>query len=410
MGHSAAQMSAIAAEQIARVERALASHGTREYPVAVLDLDFFDANAADLARRAGGTPIRVASKSLRVRALLERALEHTGFRGILAYTLPEALWLASTGYHDIVVAYPTVDRSALRRLAEDPAARRAITVMVDETAHLDLIADATTGVHLGGTPIRVALELDASFAPVPSVRFGAHRSPMHAPEQVSRLAREASARRGLRVVGLMAYEGQIAGVTDSARTPYGAAVRAMKSLSSREIATRRGETVRAVQEVAELEFVNAGGTGSIESSVAEDVVTEVAAGSGLIGPGLFDNYVGFAPLPALLLGFTVVRRPAPRVATLLGGGWIASGVPAADRLPTLWYPRGLTYAPQEGAGEVQTPVIGDAAEGLRIGDMVWLRHAKSGEPAEHATVYHLLQGEHITDVTPTYRGEGRMFL
>ena len=220
MGHSAAQMSAIAAEQIARVERALASHGTREYPVAVLDLDFFDANAADLARRAGGTPIRVASKSLRVRALLERALEHTGFRGILAYTLPEALWLASAGYHDIVVAYPTVDRSALRRLAEDPAARRAITVMVDETAHLDLIADATTGVHLGGTPIRVALELDASFAPVPSVRFGAHRSPMHAPEQVSRLAREASARRGLRVVGLMAYEGQIAGVTDSARTPY----------------------------------------------------------------------------------------------------------------------------------------------------------------------------------------------
>ena len=34
-------------------------------PFAVIDLNAFDRNAADLLRRAGGTPIRLASKSVR---------------------------------------------------------------------------------------------------------------------------------------------------------------------------------------------------------------------------------------------------------------------------------------------------------------------------------------------------------
>src|SRR6478752_5420115 len=62
-------------------------------PFAVIDLDAFDANLADLLRRAGGVPLRLASKSLRVRALQTRALLG-GFRGTLCFTLPEALWLA----------------------------------------------------------------------------------------------------------------------------------------------------------------------------------------------------------------------------------------------------------------------------------------------------------------------------
>src|SRR5699024_2300431 len=88
--------------------------------------------------------------------------------------------------------------------------------------------------------------------------------------------------------------------------------------------------VAAVRQIADLAFVNGGGTGSIETTRTEDAVTEIAAGSGLIGPGLFDGYHGFCPRPALLLGLSVVRRPARGVATLLGGGWVASGVPGAD--------------------------------------------------------------------------------
>src|SRR5690625_6456358 len=95
----------------------------------------------------------------------------------------------------------------------------------------------------------------------------------------------------------------------------------MKALSAREIAERRAATVAAVRQIADLAFVNGGGTGSIETTRTEDAVTEIAAGSGLIGPGLFDGYHGFCPRPALLLGLSVVRRPARGVATLPGGGW-----------------------------------------------------------------------------------------
>ncbi|HJB11915.1 MAG TPA: alanine racemase [Candidatus Brachybacterium merdavium] len=401
--------------QAGRLDRALERAGISQRPVAVLDLDAFDANAADLARRAQGTPIRVASKSLRVRRLIDHVLTRPGFRGVLAYTLPEALWLVEHGATDVVVAYPTADRSALSRLATDEQAREAITVMVDETAQLDLILDAARAPS--GAPvlsprrrIRVAIELDAAYSPLPGVRMGALRSPLRRPHQVLDLAREVQDRPGLSLVGLMAYEGQIAGVTDAARTPYGAAVRVMKALSAREIAERRAATVAAVRQIADLAFVNGGGTGSIETTRTEDAVTEIAAGSGLIGPGLFDGYHGFCPRPALLLGLSVVRRPARGVATLLGGGWVASGVPGADRLPTIHHPPGLRFAPQEAAGEVQTPVIGEPAERLRVGDTVWLRHAKAGEPAEHALDYQLLSGGEVVAAAPTYRGEGRLFL
>lgn len=401
------------------MDQALAREGWAERPMAVLDLEAFDANLEDLARRAAGTPIRVASKSLRVRSLLERALEHPGYRGVLAYSLPEAIWLAHHGFEDIVLAYPTAERGGLRVLLTSPEALDSITLMVDETAQLDLLLDATADLwpRRGGRRLRVAIELDVSYAPLPGLRFGAHRSPVRTPEQAVALARAIQARPQLQLVGLMAYEGHIAGVTDAAPTPYGAVVRAMKALSLPDIAARRAEVVATVREVADLEFVNGGGTGSLESTAAEPAVTEVAAGSGLIGPGLFDGYRGFRPQPALHLGFSVVRRPGPGVATLLGGGWMASGAPGRDRQPTIAHPRGLRFAPQEGAGEVQTPVLGAAADALRVGDTVWLRHAKAGEPAEHVASYVLIAGSgsaddplEVVSTAETYRGEGASFL
>jgi D-serine deaminase-like pyridoxal phosphate-dependent protein len=66
--------------------------------------------------------------------------------------------------------------------------------------------------------------------------------------------------------------------------------------------------------------------------------------------------------------------------------------------------------PMEGAGEVQTPVLGAAAHGLRLGDQVWFRHAKAGELCERFDVVHLVRGGEIVDTVPTYRGEGKTFL
>ena len=379
-------------------------------PLAVVDLDAFDANATDLVHRAGGVPIRIATKSLRCRELLDRALQFPGFRGLMCYSLPEALWLHRQGTgQDLLVAYPTADRAALGELAGDPAAARAVSLVVDSAAHLDL-GDAATGPRR--TPIRVCLELDASWRPLGDrgPHVGTRRSPVRTPESARQLARNIVHRKGFELVGVMAYEGQIAGVGDAPPNPLrGLAVRCVQHLSAREIARRRAEVVAAVQEVAPLEFVNGGGTGSVERTRREPAVTEIAAGSGLVGPALFDRYRTFTPRPAVLFALPVVHRPGPGVATVAGGGYPASGPAADDRLPSPHLPAGLHLTRTEGAGEVQTPVAGAAAGRLRLGDRVWFRHAKAGELAERFDRYHLVRDRQIVRTAPTYRGEARSF-
>lgn len=381
-------------------------------PFAVLDLDALDANAADLVRRASGKAIRVASKSVRNRGVLRRVLARPGFAGVLAYSLREALWLAGEDpvSTDVVVGYPTADRSALRRLAADEAAAARVTVMVDSAEQLDLIDDVVPPDRRPA--LRICLDVDASLrAAGGRVHVGVRRSPVHSADQAAALARAVTGRPGFALVGLMSYEAQIAGVQDApARRPLrGLAVRGMQRMSARELAGRRAEVVAAVRAVAPLEFVNGGGTGSVERTAAEDAVTEVAAGSGLYCPTLFDGYRAFAARPATLFAVPVTRIPAPGTVTVAGGGWSASGPPGADRLPVPTYPAGLAWLPTEGTGEVQTPLRGPGTASLRVGDRVWFRHAKSGEVCEHVNELHTLTGDRLTGALPTYRGEGKAF-
>jgi D-serine deaminase-like pyridoxal phosphate-dependent protein len=393
-------------DQHERLERACAQLTP---PFACVDLDAFDANAADLVRRANGKPLRLASKSVRSRALQRRVLDGPpGFRGILALTLPEALWLAGHGFDDLVVGYPTADRRALEELVRDGA---PITVMVDSVEHLDLIAEAGA---TAPSPVRVCLELDAGLHLLGGrVRIGARRSPLHEPRALAAFAAEVVRRPELRLVGIMGYESQIAGVGDAppGKRIRASVIRAMQAASARELRTRRAEAVALVEQLAgPLEFVNGGGTGSVESSASERAVTEVAAGSGLFAPALFDAYRRFAPTPAAFFAIPVVRRPEARVATALGGGYVASGAPGPDRLPEPVYPPGLRLDPREAAGEAQTPLLGGPASALRIGDRIWMRHAKAGELCERFTSLFLVSGDRIVDEVPTYRGEGCCFL
>ncbi|MFD9718195.1 amino acid deaminase/aldolase [Streptomyces sp. NPDC059076] len=392
----------------ARLDGATAS---LDAPLAVVDLDAFDANADDLVRRAGGTPIRVASKSVRCRALLERVLAKEGFTGVMAFTLAESLWLARAGFDDVLLAYPSADRSAFAELAADPKLAAAVTVMVDDTGQLELIDAARAG---GREEIRVCLELDTALRLLGGrVRIGARRSPLSEPAELAELARSVVRRPGFRLVGLMAYEGHIAGVGDAyeGRPVLSRAISLMQRISRAELAVRRAETVRAVRAVApDLEFVNGGGTGSVQHTAAEEAVTEVAAGSGLYQPRLFDDYSSFSGRPAALFALPVVRRPGVGVVTVLGGGYPASGAAGPDRLPTPHLPTGLRFDGREGAGEVQTPLLGPAADDLLIGDKVWFRHAKAGELCERFAQLHLIEGDQVIDTVPTYRGEGRTFL
>ena len=388
-------------------ERLDAATGHLPAPLAVVDLDAVEANALDLVRRADGTPVRVASKSVRVRDVLERTLATPGFAGVMGYSLREAIWLAGHGVDDVLIGYPTVDVAALDQLAADPVAARAVTLMVDDVAQVDLAAKAAAA-H--GTTLQVCLDVDASLRPGIGpwrAHLGVRRSPVHTPAEVGALAAQVAQRDGIAVRGVMFYEAQVAGLPDASP-----AVRLVKRLSLRDLATRRALVVDAVQQATgtALTLVNSGGSGSVQDSAADATVTEVTAGSGLFVPTLFDGYRSFAPRPAAFFGLDVVRVPAQGWATAFGGGYIASGPPTASRQPRPVWPQGLSLAPREGAGEVQTPLrVGRGAQAPRVGDRVWFRHAKAGEVMERFASVHLVRGEAVEATVPTYRGEGRTF-
>ena len=384
-----------------------------EAPFAFVDLNAMWSNSDAMLARAGAKPIRVASKSLRCRALIERVLARSErYAGLMTFTLPETLWLAELGFENLLLAYPTADTGALEELALRSVANPggAPIVMVDCIEHLDAIESV---LGAGASPVRVCIELDAGWwAAGGRIKVGPKRSPVHTVEQAVALAREIERRPQLELAALMAYEGQIAGVGDKppGRRLRGAAIRSMQRRSAAELAERRAAVVAAIREFAELPIVNGGGTGSLELTGAEDSVTEIAAGSGFYAPTLFDAYSRFSLTPAAGYALPIVRKPSPEVATALGGGYLASGSGDASRVPSPWLPPGLELDPEEGAGEVQTPLSGTPARDLQVGDRVYMRHAKAGELCERFDVLHLVEGEEIVDVVPTYRGEGRTFL
>jgi D-serine deaminase-like pyridoxal phosphate-dependent protein len=384
-----------------------------EAPFAFVDLDAMWANAEEMLRRAGTKTIRVASKSLRCRALLERILDRDArFAGLMTFTLPETLWLAGQNFENLLLAYPTADTGALEELALRSAASpsEAPIVMVDCSEHLDAIESV---LGTGASPMRVCIDLDAGWwALAGRIKVGPKRSPVHTVEQAVALAREIEGREKVELAALMSYEGQIAGVGDKppGRRLRGAAIRAMQRRSAAELAERRAAVVAAIREFAELPIVNGGGTGSLELTGSEDAVTEVTAGSGFYAPALFDTYSRFSLTPAAGFALPIVRRPNDSTATALGGGYLASGPGDPSRVPSPWLPPGLSLDPEEGAGEVQTPLSGTPARELKIGDRVYMRHAKAGELCERFDALHLVEGNEVVDVVPTYRGEGKTFL
>ena len=403
-------MAAPPAQSHERYERIFAEV---EAPFAFVDLDAMWANAEAMLGRAGDKPVRVASKSIRCRALLQ-AIVHRDerFRGLMTYTLPETLWLAEQGFENLLLAYPTADSGALEELALRSAANPegAPIVMVDSVEHLETIESV---LGTGAPPIRVCIDVDASWWWLGGrVKVGPKRSPIHTVEQAVALAREIERRPQIELDALMVYEGQIAGVGDRPPGQWrrAAAIRFMQRRSAEELAERRAAIVAALSEFVELEIVNGGGTGSLELTAAEPAVTEVTAGSGFYAPALFDHYSRFRLTPAAGFVLPIVRKPSRGTATALGGGYLASGSGDAARLPVPWLPQGLELDGDEGAGEVQTPLLGPAAAALGVGDRVYIRHAKAGELCERFNTLHLVEGDAIVDEVPTYRGEGRTFL
>ena len=387
-------------------KNALAGH---RLPAAFIDLDALDANLADLRARAGRLPIRLVTKSVRSVAILRRVLASGApFRGLMCYSPAEAAWLASQGFDDLLVAYPSVEPTDLRAVAAQLRAGRTIVLMVDSAAQVQRIAAIA---KLEGVVQPLAIDLDMS-SDFPGLHFGVFRSPVNGPDAALALAAEIARHPSLRLDGLMGYESQIAGLMDEVpgQGAKNAVIRLLKRRSIPEVNERRRATVAALAAAGHtLRFVNGGGTGSFESTRNDSSVTELAAGSGLYVPTLFDHYRAFRGRPAAGFAVAVTRAPAPGIVTCAGGGYPASGPGGADRMPKPWLPEGCTLVATEGAGEVQTPVRVPAGVALAPGDPLLFRHAKAGELCERFNELLLIEGGAVVDKVATYRGDGKCF-
>jgi D-serine deaminase-like pyridoxal phosphate-dependent protein len=388
--------------------RALAG---RSLPCAFLDVDLLDENIAAIAARAThGRTLRVASKSVRCAWVLRRVFESSPvYRGIMAFHPREAAFLAGEGFDDILLGYPCWRDCDVEAVCAWIKKGKTIIFMVDlpeQIRHLGTVASKLGAV----APICIDLDMSSSF---PGMYFGVRRSAVRSEAELGPLLDAVKASPGVDLRGLMGYEAQVAGLGDRnpARGLGNVLIPTMKRRSMAEYRTRRKDAVEYIRSRGfALPLVNGGGTGSIETTCEEEVITEVTTGSGFYCPTLFDYYDSFHHHPAAGYAIEIVRRPMPGMVTCNGGGYVASGGLGPDKLPKPYLPEGAELLAQEGAGEVQTPVTYEGPEKLELGDPILMRHAKAGELCERFNSLLLISKGRVTGEVPTYRGQGHCFM
>jgi D-serine deaminase-like pyridoxal phosphate-dependent protein len=382
-----------------------------QLPLAYCDLDLLDKNCADIAKRAAGDKtLRIASKSLRSVPIIKRILDSNPiYKGIMCYSGNEALFLIEEGLDDLLLGYPIVNKKEIQNICLATKSGKKIILMTDSETHLQLINTIAKEINVI-QPVCIDIDMSTNF---PGLHFGVLRSPLTSIEKAKKLIDSFEKYSNISLSGVMGYEAQVAGLGEN--NPVNGIknyiIPFLKKYSIVDYSKRRESIVKYIQSKGHtLDLVNAGGTGSIESSMKETWVTEITVGSGFYSPALFDYYEHFKHQPAVGFAVQIVRQPKENYFTCLGGGYIASGTVGIDKQPKPYLPDGIKLTDNEGTGEVQTPFKYKGSEKINIGDAILFRHSKAGELCERFNELHLISNGKITNIIPTYRGQGKCFL
>lgn len=382
----------------------------KKLPLAFVDMNMLDENIRQILERSKNIPIRIASKSVRCTYILDYILKaNRQFRGIMSFSGAEAVFLSKKGFDDILIAYPVTNKEVIADICEEIKKGKNINLMVDKLDHVDLINEIGKK-FLVKIPISVDIDMSVDF---PGLHFGVWRSSIRKPNTLKSLLEEIQQMDFVTLEGVMGYEAQIAGITDKVEKQWlmNNVIRSLKNFSINKIADKRKKAVEMIKSMGfELKIVNGGGTGSLETTIKEDVITEVTVGSGFFNSHLFDNYRQFKHEPAAGFACAINRHPNKNIFTCSGGGYVASGSPEKLKSPLPFLPKGAKLIKNEGAGEVQTPIVYKGNEKLKIGDPVFFRHSKAGELCERFNFLNLIRDNKTEQTVPTYRGEGECFL
>lgn len=378
-------------------------------PFAFVNIDAFDQNLKNLQQRCGKKQIRVATKSIRSVYLLKRIAEKASINRWMCFKAEEALYLSSLGFNNLLVAYPTTNPKSVQKVCAAVKKGKQIILMTDTQRHLQQLNAIA---QKNDTVLPIAMDVDVSYL-FGGIYFGVYRSSICSYKKIDDFLSSLKKYPYLKLTGVMTYEAQIAGVGDAQKNAFfkNKIISFLKWKSQSHIKKQRKNIEFLLQKhQIKVDFINGGGTGSLETTAKDKVITEVTFGSGLFQSALFDNYKHFSHLPATGFVLEICRHPRNHIYTCLGGGYIASGSIGKDKLPTIVYPKRASLFKNEGAGEVQTPFYCQKTIDLKTENFAILRHAKAGELCERFNELHLLsQGENIGKIT-TYRGDGNCFL
>lgn len=377
-------------------------------PCAFIDLDLLHRNIESILTRSKDKKIRVHSKAIRSVFVLRTILESNArYSGVMCSSTPEAIHLSSNGIDDLLIAYPVVRRTQIDSICREIKSDKQLTLTFDSVDHLDNYQSIAANNEVV-LPVCLDMDMTTRF---PFLHFGSHWSSVDSIEKVQVLLNKINRCPNLRLSGVIAYEGQIAGLPDKlpGHLVLNRAARILKSISIKRISAFRKQLKNAIRgEGIDLDFVNGGGTMSLASTSKDPSVTEVSPGSGFYGPALFDHYVEYRHLPAA--GYAVeVTRKAGRYIVCHGGGYNSPGVADKFKQPVPYLNEDLRLTSTEGAGEVQTPLLFKGATGLQLGDPVFFRTSCAGELCERFNHLVLISDGEVVGKVTTYRGDGMAF-
>lgn len=378
-----------------------------ERPFAWLDLDALDYNVQYVQKQCGNQAIRIATKSVRSIEVLRYIQERlSNCSGLMSFTASETVYLLEQGFNHILIGYPVYEENAIEQMTPFIKEGRKVYFMVDNLDQLPLLQNIAEkhSIHF-----EICIDINVS-TDYKLLYFGTKRSPIDSVDKLKNFTEHIRSLPNIKVSACMAYDAQIAGVTDATNSFFkDYLVRGLKKHSFPKIASLRKQAVDYLKENFDIEIINAGGTGSMHLLKDANDITEITVGSAFYAPALFSNYQALELQPAAGFALRVTRIFSDNVIVCHGGGYIASGAPGKDRLPQFLEPNVYAYSSLEGAGEVQTPITVKGRKHT-IGDTIYFRHAKAGELCERFHKLHIIKNGAYGGAFKTYRGDGKCFL
>jgi D-serine deaminase-like pyridoxal phosphate-dependent protein len=298
-------------------------------PALVLDLDIFEANLAAMAALVAGTgkTVRPHVKTHRTPELARRQLGGPAV-GITCATVGEAEAMVEAGIDDVFVANEVVDPRKVARLVA-LADRARVAVAVDDP---EPVATLSRAAARAGAMIDVLIDVDVLL----------HRCGVASAADAVVLARVIDRAAGLRLRGIMGYEGRLR-LTEEDR-----AAKLVQAYA--RLAEARQALVDADFPV---EVVSAAGTSTLLEALANPLITEIQAGVyALMEPELLDSSLPFQC--AVAIRGTVISRHPGRIVLDVGRRVV-----------------GLEYGPPVPIGFVATRIaMGDEHATIEMADPV----------------------------------------